>query len=58
MRDSFGVYPDGAHGPTAVFGQLEDAISWGLAKYGSDRFTVRYSPLTVFRGGTQWRAAC
>jgi len=47
MTNSYGVYPDGMERPTAVFHDLEDAISWALARYGEDRFAIRYCPVTL-----------
>jgi hypothetical protein len=60
MDDSFGVFPDGGPGPSAVFGDLEDAIAWGLGKYGADHFTIRYCPLQVLERTTEepCRTAC
>jgi hypothetical protein len=37
----FAVIPDGADLPTAQFTDLEDAITWALARYGGDRFRIR-----------------
>jgi hypothetical protein len=41
MRDAYAVFPDGNSSPAAVFSDLEEAISWGLTRYGSDAFTIR-----------------
>jgi hypothetical protein len=37
----FGIVPDDREEPSAIFANLEEAISWGLAKYGADRFRIR-----------------
>lgn len=41
MNHCFAIYPDGQELPTALFEDLEDATTWALEKYGSDRFTIR-----------------
>lgn len=41
------VVPDGAVEPTAAFAEIADAIAWGLARYGSDRFTIRSAELAA-----------
>lgn len=30
----------------AVFENLEDAMEWGVRKYGGGRFTIRHMPVT------------
>ena len=30
----------------AVFESLEDAMEWGVQKYGGGRFTIRHVPVT------------
>jgi hypothetical protein len=42
MIGCFGIFPDGAAAPTAVFENLEDAMEWGLRRYGGDAFGIRY----------------
>ena len=42
MLSCFAVFPDGAQAPTAVFENLEDAMDWGLKRYGDDAFGIRY----------------
>lgn len=37
----FAIVPDGHAQPTALFDDLEDAMEWGLKKYGGDRFSIR-----------------
>ncbi len=45
MIGCFGVFPDGASHPAAVFRELEDALDWGLHRYGDDQFKIRYVPV-------------
>jgi hypothetical protein len=40
MFSYFGVIPDGQQRPVCFFRDLEDAIEWGLSRYGSDRFRI------------------
>jgi hypothetical protein len=47
MDDAYGVYPDGLDRAAAVFQELEDAIAWGLARFGEDHFAIRYCPVRV-----------
>ena len=42
MMSCFAVFPDGAGAPAAVFENLEDAMDWGLKRYGDDAFGIRY----------------
>jgi hypothetical protein len=42
MMSCFAVFPDGAATPAAVFADLEDAMDWGLERYGGDAFGIRY----------------
>jgi hypothetical protein len=37
----FAILPDDHKHPTAAFESLDEAIAWALAKYGSDRFSIR-----------------
>lgn len=41
-RCCFVVVPDITGTASAQFEELTDAIDWGLARYGGDRFAVRY----------------
>jgi hypothetical protein len=41
MTLTFAIVPDGSNQPAAVFAELEDAIDWGLERFGADRFAVR-----------------
>jgi hypothetical protein len=42
MISCFAVFPDGAATPAAVFADLEDAMDWGLERYGGDAFGIRH----------------
>jgi hypothetical protein len=42
----FAIIPDGGEVPVAVFESLEDAMEWGVHKYGGGRFTIRHVPVT------------
>jgi hypothetical protein len=42
----FAIIPDGGEHPVAVFESLEDAMEWGVHKYGGGRFTIRHVPVT------------
>jgi len=37
----FAVVPDGRAVPSALFVEIEDAIVWGLERYGSEGFGIR-----------------
>ena len=41
MTYRFGIIPDGSDEPAAVFSDLEDAMLWGLEKYGAEKFSIR-----------------
>jgi hypothetical protein len=41
MRDAYAVIPDGDAAPSAVFFDVEEAIDWGLTRYGSDAFRIK-----------------
>jgi len=41
----FAIIPDGVDLPVAVFENLEDAMEWGVRKYGGGRFTIRHMPV-------------
>jgi hypothetical protein len=51
----FGIVPDDREQPSAVFFDLEEAIAWGLAKYGGDRFRIRRCDLAVVSPGQTQR---
>ena len=42
----FAIIPDGVDVPVAVFENLEDAMDWGVRKFGGGRFTIRHMPVT------------
>jgi hypothetical protein len=37
----YAIIPDGSSEPVAVFFDLADALAWGLARIGSNRFRIR-----------------
>jgi hypothetical protein len=41
LLNGFAVIPDGRTEPVAVFFDLVEAVDWGLATLGSDRFRIR-----------------
>ena len=43
----FAIFPDNSEGPAAIFVDLEDAITWGVHRYGADRFSIRHCPAVV-----------
>jgi hypothetical protein len=53
MDDSFGVFADGQDHPAAVFADLEEAIAFGLARFGADRFGIRYCPVAFLDPGEE-----
>jgi hypothetical protein len=42
----FAIIPDGEQSPAAVFEHLEDAMDWGVRKYGGGRFAIRHVSMT------------
>lgn len=46
MTCCFAIIPDGEDVPVAVFENLEDAMEWGVRKYGGGQFTIRHIPVT------------
>ena len=46
MTCCFAIIPDGVDVPVAVFESLEDAMDWGVRKYGGGQFTIRHVPVT------------
>ena len=53
----FGIYPDDSQAPVAIFVDLEDAIAWGVHRYGADRFSIRHCPAVVTDAETESVAA-
>jgi hypothetical protein len=43
----FAIFPDDSEGPAAIFADLEDAITWGVHRYGADHFAIRHCPAVV-----------
>jgi hypothetical protein len=46
MTCCFAIIPDGTNQPAALFEALEDAMDWGLRRYGDDAFQIRYVEVT------------
>jgi hypothetical protein len=42
MNCTFAIIPDGSSEPAAVFADLEDAMDWGLQRFGGDSFRIRH----------------
>jgi hypothetical protein len=42
MTSCYAIIPDGTTEPAALFQALEDAMDWGLRRYGDDAFQIRY----------------
>jgi hypothetical protein len=53
----FAIIPDGFEVPVAVFENLEDAMEWGVHKYGGGRFTIRHMPVTQSAANRAKKAA-
>jgi hypothetical protein len=53
----FAIIPDGFDIPVAVFENLEDAMEWGVHKYGGGRFTIRHMPVTQSESARAKKAA-
>ena len=45
MTCRFGIIPDGCEEPAAVFQDLEDAMMWGLERFGAEKFSIRHCAL-------------
>jgi hypothetical protein len=50
MTCCFAIIPDGTAQPAALFEDLEDAVDWGLRRYGDDAFRIRYLKVTPVEG--------
>ena len=46
MSCCFAIIPDGAVAAVAVFESLEDAMEWGVQKYGGGKFKIRHVSVT------------
>ena len=55
MLDAYAVIPDGTCAPAAVFVDLEEAIDWGLTRYGSDSFHIK--GLVIEPVAADWKPA-
>jgi hypothetical protein len=47
MNCCYGIFRDGETAPVAVFEDLEDAMEWGVLKFGGGRFSIRHVPLAA-----------
>lgn len=52
----YAIIPDGTNDPAALFENLEDAMEWGLARYGDDSFQIRYVEVTSVQAHSGLRA--
>jgi hypothetical protein len=52
LMHGFAVVPDDEKRAMAMFADLEQAIEWGLATYGSDAFAVRYLAVECVETGS------
>lgn len=46
MTSCYAIVPDGSREPVALFEELEDAMDWGLQRFGNDAFQIRYVEVT------------
>jgi len=46
MTSCYAIVPDGTREPVALFEELEDAMDWGLQRFGNDAFQIRYVEVT------------
>jgi hypothetical protein len=47
MTCCYAIVPDGTTQPAALFEELEDAMDWGLRRYGDDAFQIRFVEVTA-----------
>ena len=47
MKESFAVFASGNAEPAAVFSVLEEAIEWGLRRFGSGGFRIKGYPVLL-----------
>jgi hypothetical protein len=57
MTFCYAIVPDGDNQPAALFEELEDAMDWGLQRYGNDAFRIRYVEVTPVDPPVRLRAA-
>ena len=50
MIACFAVFPDEVNRAVAVFNELEDAMEWGLQRYGDGAFRIRYVQVMKVEG--------
>ena len=56
MTCCYAIIPDGSSEPAALFEELEDAMDWGLQRYGDDAFQIRYLEVTAMQKTQPLRA--
>jgi len=56
MNCCYAIVPDGTDEPAALFEALEDAMDWGLRRYGGDAFQIRYVEVTSLEAPRGLRA--
>jgi hypothetical protein len=56
MNCCYAIVPDGSDDPAALFEELEDAMDWGLRRYGGDAFQIRYVEVTAVEATRGLRA--
>lgn len=57
MSCCYAIYPDAESRPAAVFANLEDAIDWGVERFGDDKFKIGYLPVVKVERAEQAGAA-
>ena len=57
MTCCYAIYPDADPRPAAVFADLEDAIEWGVERYGDNQFRIAYLPMVRVEKAEQHGAA-
>jgi hypothetical protein len=55
MTCCFAIIPDGNTEPAALFEELEDAMDWGLRRYGDNAFQIRYVEVSAVESATGLR---
>ena len=56
MNCCYAIVPDGTNEPAALFEDLEDAMDWGLQRYGGDAFRIRYCEVSELEKPVPLRA--
>ncbi len=47
----YAIIPDDHTEPSAIFQDLEEAITWALSRHGNDRFRIRHVDLLPVEPG-------